>query len=143
VFAYWRTGLSGPVIVHQAGTAVNYFGTGLMIPFEIIYLHELRGFLGLLIYGEGRIGRRMMLFSTCMVALPVVRDPVRSHARRRPADRGMVHRRHLRLVLEWLAGGAARDHRNEASGVHERLELQRAVDQPNEAERGLNRSPSV
>jgi hypothetical protein len=35
VFAYWRTGLSGPVIVLQAGTAVNYFGTGLILPFEI------------------------------------------------------------------------------------------------------------
>ena len=44
VFAYWRTGLPGPVIVLQAGTAVNYFGTGLILPFEIIYLHELRGF---------------------------------------------------------------------------------------------------
>ena len=43
-FAYWRTGLSGPVIVLQAGTAVNYFGTGLILPFEIIYLHEVRGF---------------------------------------------------------------------------------------------------
>jgi MFS family permease len=41
---YWRTGLSGPVIVLQAGNAVNYFGTGLILPFEIIYLHELRGF---------------------------------------------------------------------------------------------------
>ena len=44
VFAVWRTGLSGPVIVLQAGTAVNYFGTGLILPFEIIYLHEIRGF---------------------------------------------------------------------------------------------------
>jgi hypothetical protein len=44
VFAYWRTGLSGAVIVLQAGTAVNYFGTGLILPFEIIYLHERRGF---------------------------------------------------------------------------------------------------
>jgi MFS family permease len=43
-FAYWRTGLSGPVRVLQAGTAVNYFGTGLILPFEIIYLHEVRGF---------------------------------------------------------------------------------------------------
>ena len=40
----WRTGLSGPVRVLQAGTAVNYFGTGLILPFEIIYLHEVRGF---------------------------------------------------------------------------------------------------
>ena len=43
-FAGWRTGLSGPVIVLQAGTAVNYFGTGLVLPFEIIYLHQARGF---------------------------------------------------------------------------------------------------
>ena len=39
-FAGWRTGLPGPVIVLQAGTAVNYFGTGLILPFEIIYLHH-------------------------------------------------------------------------------------------------------
>jgi MFS family permease len=44
VFAAWRTGLPGPVIVLQAGTAVNYFGTGLILPFEIIYLHHARGF---------------------------------------------------------------------------------------------------
>ena len=44
VFAVWRTGLSGPVLVLQAGTAVNYFGTGLILPFEIIYLHQARGF---------------------------------------------------------------------------------------------------
>jgi MFS family permease len=43
VFAGWRTGLSGPVIVLQAGTALNYFGTGLILPFEIIYLHQARG----------------------------------------------------------------------------------------------------
>jgi len=44
VFAGWRTGLPGPVIVLQAGSAVNYFGTGLILPFEIIYLHHVRGF---------------------------------------------------------------------------------------------------
>jgi MFS family permease len=44
VFAGWRTGLSGPVIVLQAGTAVNYFGTGLVLPFEIIYMHQARDF---------------------------------------------------------------------------------------------------
>ncbi len=42
--AGWRTGLSRPVIVLQAGTAANYFGTGLILPFEIIYLHQARGF---------------------------------------------------------------------------------------------------
>src|SRR5256885_9699635 len=44
VFAGWRTGLSRHVIVLQAGNAVNYFGTGLILPFEIIYLHQARGF---------------------------------------------------------------------------------------------------
>jgi MFS family permease len=44
LFAIWRTGLSGPVIVLQAGTAVNYFGSGLILPFEIVYLHHTRGF---------------------------------------------------------------------------------------------------
>jgi MFS family permease len=44
VFAGWRTGLPRPVIVLQAGTAVNNFGTGLILPFEIIYLHQGRGF---------------------------------------------------------------------------------------------------
>ncbi len=43
-FAGWRTGLSGPVTVLQAGTAINYFGYGLIVPFEIIYLHQARGF---------------------------------------------------------------------------------------------------
>jgi MFS family permease len=40
----WRTGLPGPVLVLGAGDAVNYFGTGLILPFEIIYLHQARGF---------------------------------------------------------------------------------------------------
>lgn len=44
VFAVWRTGLSGPVLVLQGGNALNYFGTGLILPFEIIYLHAIRGF---------------------------------------------------------------------------------------------------
>jgi MFS family permease len=44
VFGFWRTGLPGPVKVLQAGTAVNYFGTGLILPIEIIYLHQVRGF---------------------------------------------------------------------------------------------------
>ncbi|HEX7994229.1 MAG TPA: MFS transporter, partial [Streptosporangiaceae bacterium] len=44
VFAGWRTGLPRHVIVLQAGTAVNSFGAGLILPFEIIYLHQARGF---------------------------------------------------------------------------------------------------
>ena len=44
MFAVWRTGLPGPVLVLQGGNALNYFGTGLILPFEIIYLHAARGF---------------------------------------------------------------------------------------------------
>jgi MFS family permease len=40
----WRTGLSRPVLILQAGNALNYFGYGLVLPFEIIYLHQIRGF---------------------------------------------------------------------------------------------------
>ena len=32
----WRTGLSRPVLILQAGNALNYFGYGLIVPFEII-----------------------------------------------------------------------------------------------------------
>src|SRR5262249_56986246 len=42
--AGWRTGLSRPVLILQAGNALNYFGYGLVLPFEIIYLHHGRGF---------------------------------------------------------------------------------------------------
>jgi MFS family permease len=40
----WRTGLSRPVLILQAGDALNYFGYGIVLPFEIIYLHQIRGF---------------------------------------------------------------------------------------------------
>lgn len=40
----WRTGLTGPVLILQAGNALNYFGYGLILPFEIIYLDQIRGF---------------------------------------------------------------------------------------------------
>src|SRR5437899_6972570 len=42
--AGWRTGLSRPVLILQAGDALNYFGYGLVLPFEIIYLYQIRGF---------------------------------------------------------------------------------------------------
>ena len=44
LIAGWRTGLSRPVRILQAGNALNYFGYGLVLPFEIIYLHHIRGF---------------------------------------------------------------------------------------------------
>jgi MFS family permease len=44
LIAGWRTGLPRPVLILQAGNALNYFGYGLIVPFEIIYLHQFRGF---------------------------------------------------------------------------------------------------
>jgi MFS family permease len=44
LLAGWRTGLSRPVLILQGGNALNYFGYGLVLPFEIIYLHQIRGF---------------------------------------------------------------------------------------------------
>src|ERR1700741_5615967 len=44
LIAGWRTGLPRPALVLQAGNALNYFGYGLVLPFEIIYLHQMRGF---------------------------------------------------------------------------------------------------
>src|SRR5881394_4331300 len=44
LIAGWRTGLSRPVLILQGGDAFNYFGYGLVLPFEIIYLHQIRGF---------------------------------------------------------------------------------------------------
>jgi MFS family permease len=32
------------ILLLQAGNAINFFGYGLIIPFEIIYLHQIRGF---------------------------------------------------------------------------------------------------
>jgi MFS family permease len=32
------------VLILQAGNALNYFGYGFVLPFEIIYLHQIRGF---------------------------------------------------------------------------------------------------
>src|SRR3954469_13729762 len=40
----WRTRLTRPVLILQAGNALNYFGYGIVLPFEIIYLHQIRGF---------------------------------------------------------------------------------------------------
>jgi MFS family permease len=40
----WRTGLPRLVLFFQSGNAVDSFGYGLILPFEIIYLHKFRGF---------------------------------------------------------------------------------------------------
>jgi hypothetical protein len=39
----WRTDLPRLVLPLQAGNAVSFFGYGLILPFEIIYLHQIRG----------------------------------------------------------------------------------------------------
>jgi MFS family permease len=44
LIAGWRTGLSRPVLILQSGNALNYFGYGLILPFEIHQLHQIRGF---------------------------------------------------------------------------------------------------
>jgi len=40
----WRTDLPRVVLLFQAGNAFSWFGYGLILPFEIIYLHQFRGF---------------------------------------------------------------------------------------------------
>jgi hypothetical protein len=40
----WRADLPRLVLLLQAGNAVSFFGYGLILPFEIIYLHQIRGF---------------------------------------------------------------------------------------------------
>ena len=58
-------GLNWGPFAHDVGPIV-----GVLIAMEVVTAFFLEaGFLGLLVYGEGRIGRRMMLFSTCMVSL--------------------------------------------------------------------------
>jgi cytochrome bd ubiquinol oxidase subunit I len=58
-------GLNWGPFAHDVGPIV-----GVMIAMEVVMAFFLEaGFLGLLVYGEGRIGKRMMLFSTCMVTL--------------------------------------------------------------------------
>ena len=40
----WRTDLPRTIFLLQAGNALNWSGYGLIFPFEIIYLHQFRGF---------------------------------------------------------------------------------------------------
>jgi cytochrome bd ubiquinol oxidase subunit I len=58
-------GLNWGRFAHDVGPIV-----GVIIAMEVVTAFFLEaGFLGLLVYGEGRIGKRMMLFATCMVTL--------------------------------------------------------------------------
>lgn len=58
-------GLNWGPFAHDVGPIV-----GVIIAMEVVTAFFLEaGFLGLLVYGEGRISKRVMMFSTCMVAL--------------------------------------------------------------------------
>jgi cytochrome d ubiquinol oxidase subunit I len=55
-------GLNWGPFAHDVGPIL-----GVLIAMEVVTAFFLEaGFLGLLVYGDGRIGRRMMMFSTCM-----------------------------------------------------------------------------
>jgi len=58
-------GLNWGPFAHDVGPII-----GVIIAMEVVSAFFLEaGFLGLLVYGEGRISKRMMMFSTCMVSL--------------------------------------------------------------------------
>jgi len=85
MFRFWRRifgigfalgVVSGIVLTFEFGLNWGRFAhdvgpiLGVIIAMEVVSAFFLEaGFLGLLVYGEGRIGKRMMMFATCMVAL--------------------------------------------------------------------------
>jgi cytochrome d ubiquinol oxidase subunit I len=85
IFRFWRRifaigfaigVVSGIVLTFEFGLNWGRFAhdvgpiVGVAILMEVVMAFFLEaGFLGLLVYGEGRIGKRMMLFATCMVSL--------------------------------------------------------------------------
>ncbi|MEA2189460.1 MAG: cytochrome bd ubiquinol oxidase subunit [Solirubrobacteraceae bacterium] len=85
MFRFWRRifavgftlgVVSGMVLTFEFGLNWGPFArdvgpiVGVAILMEVVMAFFLEaGFLGLLIYGEGRIGKRMMMFSACMVSL--------------------------------------------------------------------------
>lgn len=85
MFRFWRRifgigfalgVVSGIVLTFEFGLNWGRFArdvgpiVGVIIAMEVVTAFFLEaGFLGLLVYGEGRIGKRMMLFATCMVTL--------------------------------------------------------------------------
>lgn len=61
-------GLNWGRFAHDVGPIL-----GVVIAMEVVSAFFLEaGFLGLLVYGDGKIGPRMMMFSTCMVSLGTV-----------------------------------------------------------------------
>jgi cytochrome bd ubiquinol oxidase subunit I len=61
-------GLNWGRFAHDVGPII-----GVIIAMEVVSAFFLEaGFLGLVVYGDGRIGRKMMMFSTCMVSLGTV-----------------------------------------------------------------------
>jgi cytochrome d ubiquinol oxidase subunit I len=88
MFRFWRRifaigfaigVVSGIVLTFQFGLNWGPFARdvgpiiGVAIAMEVLTAFFLEaGFLGLLVFGEGRIGKRMMLFATCMVSLGTI-----------------------------------------------------------------------
>jgi hypothetical protein len=62
----------------QAGNAVSFFGYGLILPFEIIYLHQIRGFAtataSVRVPGARSLTGDSALVMTCHDTPPPVRD---------------------------------------------------------------------
>lgn len=88
MFRFWRRifgigfalgVVSGIVLTFEFGLNWGRFAhdvgpiLGVLITMEVIMAFFLEaGFLGLLVYGEGRVGKRTMMFATCMVSLGTI-----------------------------------------------------------------------
>jgi hypothetical protein len=133
-FAGWRTGLSGPVILLQAGTAVNYFGYGLIVPFEIIYLHQARGFptatAGLVLAAAlGTAAVATPPWGSLVDPFPREADPDRRQPRERTRLRGLrIRRPSLAEQMRW--GELGRDRLKRARRPHARHRMTLVVTAP-------------
>jgi hypothetical protein len=128
LIAGWRTGLSRPVLILQAGNALNHFGYGLVLPFEIMVLqatliHSELAATGLLagvaiVFALGEIARILVLGPLVTVPAGAVLF--------RPGGRipDPLHEAPSRLAsAPEVAGrlGASFDSPDAASRSHERL----------------------
>src|SRR5436190_4555557 len=95
LIAGWRTGLPRPVLILQAGNALNYFGYGLVLPFEIIYLHQIRGFSTSI---AGLVLAATM--GTAAIAAPPTGEPVRLRSEEHTSELQSHSDLVCRLLLE-------------------------------------------
>src|SRR2546428_12999452 len=75
--------VSGIVLTFEFGLNWSGFADaagpilGVIIGMEVVTAFFLEaGFLGIMLYGEGRVGKRVHLFATCMVALGTLLSPI-------------------------------------------------------------------